>query len=156
MLRRHDVPAANMCGHSFGTFVIAHLRKLYPELVASVLLLDPVCMLTLFPALLQNFIYKGLTLGEMMKNPADAARWLASRDLLIAETFCRCAVFSNFYVRIVVLFVLLLFILWLICFCVFMVSFVFGIRLVWDLAVHPRAVPHCELSKSSLCEGGTL
>lgn len=91
VLRRHGVPSANFVGHSFGTFVIAHMRKLFPETVASVLLCDPVCMLTCFPQLLYNFIYKGVTLDGMRRNPADAARWFAARDLIIAETFCRYA-----------------------------------------------------------------
>lgn len=42
VLRRHRVPAANFVGHSFGTFVVAHMRKLFPETVSSVLLCDPV------------------------------------------------------------------------------------------------------------------
>lgn len=50
VLRRHRVPAANFVGHSFGTFVVAHMRKLFPETVSSVLLCDPVCPLTPPPA----------------------------------------------------------------------------------------------------------
>lgn len=42
VLRRHRVTAANFVGHSFGTFVVAHMRKLFPETVSSVLLCDPV------------------------------------------------------------------------------------------------------------------
>lgn len=42
VLRRHGVARANFAGHSFGTLVIAHMRKLFPESVASVLLCDPV------------------------------------------------------------------------------------------------------------------
>jgi pimeloyl-ACP methyl ester carboxylesterase len=42
VLRRHDIASANWVGHSFGTFVIAHMRKIYPEAVSSVLLCDPV------------------------------------------------------------------------------------------------------------------
>jgi pimeloyl-ACP methyl ester carboxylesterase len=42
VLRRHDIVSANWVGHSFGTFVIAHMRKIYPEAVSSVLLCDPV------------------------------------------------------------------------------------------------------------------
>jgi hypothetical protein len=46
-------------------------------------------MLTCFPKLLYNFIYRDLTLRDVMDNPAEAARWFAARDLVIAATFCR-------------------------------------------------------------------
>ena len=42
VLKRHGVARANFAGHSFGTLVIAHMRKIFPETVASVLLCDPV------------------------------------------------------------------------------------------------------------------
>jgi pimeloyl-ACP methyl ester carboxylesterase len=42
VLQRHGIRRANFAGHSFGTLVIAHLRKIFPETVASVLLCDPV------------------------------------------------------------------------------------------------------------------
>jgi len=50
-----------------------------------------VCLLTCFPKLLANFIYKGVSLDELIRNPAEAGRFLAARDLIIAETFCRHA-----------------------------------------------------------------
>ena len=43
VLKRHRIPRANFAGHSFGTLVVAHMRKIFPEAVASVLLCDPVC-----------------------------------------------------------------------------------------------------------------
>lgn len=48
-----------------------------------------VCMLTCFPKLLYNFIYRGFSIRDVLDNPAEAARWLAARDLTIAATFCR-------------------------------------------------------------------
>jgi hypothetical protein len=42
MLRRHGVQRSHFAAHSFGTFVLAHLRHLYPDVVASMLLCDPV------------------------------------------------------------------------------------------------------------------
>ena len=48
-----------------------------------------VCMLTCFPKLLYNFIYRDLTLKNVVDDPAEAARWFAARDLIIAATFCR-------------------------------------------------------------------
>jgi pimeloyl-ACP methyl ester carboxylesterase len=46
-------------------------------------------MLTCFPKLLYNFIYRDLTFKDVYDNPAEAARWFAARDLIIAATFCR-------------------------------------------------------------------
>ena len=42
VLKRHGVERCNFVGHSFGTLVIAHMRKIFPESVSSVLLCDPV------------------------------------------------------------------------------------------------------------------
>ena len=52
-------------------------------------LLDPVCMFTIWPQLLQNFIYKLPHLGGGILGLIDGARSLFSRDLVIAEAFCR-------------------------------------------------------------------
>lgn len=61
------------------------------QLVHSVALMDPVCLLTCYPQLLYNFIYKSPTL-EALRSPVaalDAARFVCSRDLTIAQTICR-------------------------------------------------------------------
>jgi hypothetical protein len=53
--------------------------------------MDPVCLLTCYPQLLYNFIYKSPTLAAL-RSPAaalDAARFVCSRDLTIAQTICR-------------------------------------------------------------------
>jgi pimeloyl-ACP methyl ester carboxylesterase len=89
VLQRHGINQAHLIGHSFGTFVVAHMRKLFPETVLSVLLCDPVCMLTCFPKLLYNFIYRGVSFRELLDDPVEMARWLVARDLCIASTFCR-------------------------------------------------------------------
>lgn len=67
------------------------MRKLYPATVASVLLCDPVCMLTCVPTLLYSFIYKRATLRDAINDPLLVARWFVAQDLIVAETFCRCA-----------------------------------------------------------------
>ena len=48
-----------------------------------------VCMLTCFPKLLYNFIYRGVSWRELLDDPVEMARWLVARDLCIASTFCR-------------------------------------------------------------------
>lgn len=42
VMERHQVRAAHFVAHSFGTFVVAHTTHLYPDLVKSTLLCDPV------------------------------------------------------------------------------------------------------------------
>ena len=42
MLRRHRIASAHFAAHSFGTFVVAHLRHLYPSTILTLLLCDPV------------------------------------------------------------------------------------------------------------------
>lgn len=46
-------------------------------------------MLTCFPKLLYNFIYRGVSFRELLDDPVEMARWLVARDLCIASTFCR-------------------------------------------------------------------
>ena len=41
-LRRHGVQQAHVAAHSFGTFVAAHARHLYPRMIRTMLLCDPV------------------------------------------------------------------------------------------------------------------
>lgn len=51
-------------------------------------LMDPVCMLTCYPQLLRNFVYKLPTLRESVGSIlgfANAIRWVLARDLVIAE-----------------------------------------------------------------------
>ena len=90
-----DVGAASaaMVGHSYGTFVLSRLVQTAPHRVQSLTLLDPVCMLTIYPQLLRNFVYKAPawacgSLSARLK-AVDAARWLFARDLTVAEAFCR-------------------------------------------------------------------
>ena len=51
-------------------------------------LIDPVCFLTCYPHLLYSFVYKVPKLAEVLSSAAglfNAARFLFSRDLIIAE-----------------------------------------------------------------------
>ena len=48
-------------------------------------LMDPVCMLTIYPQLLQNFVYKMPRLSANVLGLVDSLRFVFSRDLLVAE-----------------------------------------------------------------------
>lgn len=91
MLRRHGYRRCCVVGHSYGTFVASRLCQLHPELVHSACLLDPVAMLTCYPQLLHNFIYKTPTAANFTSvfGAVDLLRFLCSRDLTIAQAFCR-------------------------------------------------------------------
>ena len=49
--------------------------------------MDPVCMLTIYPQLLSNFVYKMPNLLRMttMLGFVDSLRFVFSRDLMVAE-----------------------------------------------------------------------
>ena len=54
-------------------------------------LIDPVCMFTVYPQLLRNFVYRLPRLHWRLglNGVIDTARYLFSRNLIIAETFGR-------------------------------------------------------------------
>ena len=59
------------------------------EAVTAQALIDPVCFLTCYPHLLYNFVYKvprlADVLGAGLEGVMGAARFIFSRDLIIAE-----------------------------------------------------------------------
>ena len=61
------------------------------QLVASMLIADPVCMMTCYPQLLANFVYKAPPLAgrPLLQKITFGARYFAARDLVIAQVFCR-------------------------------------------------------------------
>ena len=62
------------------------------QVVHSLALLDPVCMMTCSPHLLRNFIYTSPRLNwqaPTLHDVMDAARYVCSRDLMVAAAFCR-------------------------------------------------------------------
>jgi hypothetical protein len=79
--------------------VAARVAQLFPADVHSLVLLDPVCLMTCFPQLLANFIYRPLrlppapgaggALAALVDFGFDAARLLCARDPAVAATFCR-------------------------------------------------------------------
>ncbi len=54
-------------------------------------IVDPVCMMTCSPQLLSNFIYRipDVRQAKSVLGAMDCLRFLCSRDLIIAQAFCR-------------------------------------------------------------------
>ena len=85
--------AAPVCrlSHSYGTFVTAKILQLHPKAVEWLCLIDPVCCMTCHPKLTRNFVYRsyqGWPLASRRRF-MDWVQLLFSRDLTIADTFCR-------------------------------------------------------------------
>ena len=77
--------------HSYGSFVTSRVVKRYPALVGGMCIIDPVCLMTCYPQLLANFVYKMLThdTGRLDDLCKDLIKTFASRDYMVAHTFCR-------------------------------------------------------------------
>jgi hypothetical protein len=58
MLERHAFEKAAFVGHSFGSISVAWVRKMRPQIVDSMMLMDPVCLCLCWPKVAYNFIYK--------------------------------------------------------------------------------------------------
>ena len=61
------------------------------------MLIDPVCMLTIYPQLLRNFVYKGpnfATISSLL-GIVDSLRFVFSRDLMVAEVSQRVFTYTN-------------------------------------------------------------
>eukprot|EP00884_Botryococcus_braunii_P016768 jgi/Botrbrau1/3775/Bobra.0183s0010.1 len=93
ILWRHGYEDACFIAHSYGTFCASRICQLYRPIVHSLVLIDPVCFMTCYPHLLYNFVYKVPTLRETflkgIPGLINGVRFFFSRDLTIAETFCR-------------------------------------------------------------------
>ncbi|KAK9803224.1 hypothetical protein WJX73_006378 [Symbiochloris irregularis] len=90
ILHRNNWTKAAFVGHSYGSFVLSRMAQLHKNRVESMVLIDPVCMFTVWPSLLQNFIYKLPVIRDRgVLGLIDGARYLFSRDLVIAHSFCR-------------------------------------------------------------------
>ena len=74
-----------------GTFVAARLLKSEPSLVTSLVLMEPVALLTCWPTLISTFVYGQPTLEPptSIKALVGNLRWLCSREQTMAEAFCR-------------------------------------------------------------------
>eukprot|EP00878_Enallax_costatus_P021001 GHUV01022218.1.p1 GENE.GHUV01022218.1~~GHUV01022218.1.p1 ORF type:complete len:363 (+),score=23.66 GHUV01022218.1:408-1496(+) len=83
MFELHRIRKASMVAHSYGTFYVSCLLKLYPEKVHSACLIDPVCCCMWSGHLISNFVY----------NPARSTTglitWLIARDIHTATSVSR-------------------------------------------------------------------
>eukprot|EP00899_Mesostigma_viride_P009905 jgi/Mesvir1/18916/Mv18903-RA.1 len=57
-MAEHGLGPALWVGHSLGTFIVAAVNELHPELIHSVVLIDPVCFLLWEADLVRNFCYR--------------------------------------------------------------------------------------------------
>lgn len=66
-------------------------RRLKQACACVQVLIDPVCMFTIYPQLLRNFIYRPPRMHWRMGFPGviDGLRYLFARNLVIAEAFGR-------------------------------------------------------------------
>ncbi|KAL6784986.1 hypothetical protein ACKKBG_A01950 [Auxenochlorella protothecoides x Auxenochlorella symbiontica] len=90
-LERHGFSRAVVMGHSYGTFVASRFTQLFPKMVHSLVIMDPVCMLVCYPQLLHNFIYRRPSRENFtsVSGSLDLIRFFCSRDLTISQAFCR-------------------------------------------------------------------
>jgi pimeloyl-ACP methyl ester carboxylesterase len=77
--------------HSYGTFVVAKILQLRQDAVENVCLIDPVCCMTCHPKLTKNFVYRAYQGWPFASKRRfmDFVQLIFSRDLTIADTFCR-------------------------------------------------------------------
>lgn len=76
--------------HSYGSFVLSQILQSRNSSVEKVCLIDPVSLMTCHPKLTSNFVYRsfqGLSLSS--KRFMDLIQFVFSRDLTLAQTFCR-------------------------------------------------------------------
>eukprot|EP00882_Tetradesmus_deserticola_P002665 GHRQ01002835.1.p1 GENE.GHRQ01002835.1~~GHRQ01002835.1.p1 ORF type:complete len:271 (+),score=126.08 GHRQ01002835.1:316-1128(+) len=94
MLDELGVPRVCVMAHSYGTFIASLLVRHHPERLASLYLLDPVCIGMFMPYLLTNFLYhrlewKGWSKAALLDMSKVAVRKLAANDLHLCATFSR-------------------------------------------------------------------
>eukprot|EP00887_Chlorella_sp_A99_P006932 scaffold2.g6932.t1 len=78
-LRARGYAAACFVAHSYGTFCVARVCQRFPEMVHSLVLVDPVACLTFYPQLLPNFIYRKWSLPRSLAEAVDLIRFLCRR-----------------------------------------------------------------------------
>lgn len=80
ILGRCNVTSASVVAHSYGTFMSSRLVQRHPELVHSLVLIDPVCFVMFSGKLVTNFVYQPRS---------SIITWLVARDLHHAASVCR-------------------------------------------------------------------
>lgn len=84
ILGNHSYTDCTLVGHSFGSMLAGGVLRRSPEIIHSLVLLDPVCLLLSLPAVAYNFLYK---------EPRSLMDWViyifASREITISHTLYR-------------------------------------------------------------------
>jgi pimeloyl-ACP methyl ester carboxylesterase len=76
--------------HSYGTFVLSQILQSRNSSVEQAFLIDPVCLMTCHPKLTSNFVYRNFQGPPVsFKRFMDLVQFVFSRDLTLAQTFCR-------------------------------------------------------------------
>eukprot|EP00475_Leptophrys_vorax_P041145 TRINITY_DN77526_c0_g1_i1.p1 TRINITY_DN77526_c0_g1~~TRINITY_DN77526_c0_g1_i1.p1 ORF type:complete len:825 (+),score=16.65 TRINITY_DN77526_c0_g1_i1:259-2475(+) len=89
-LKKHHAKRVAYIGHSYGTFIAATFLRRYRPLVASMGLIDPVCVLLCLPKVLHSFVYKYPEAENTGAQIGETLRWfLCSRELQVATAICR-------------------------------------------------------------------
>ncbi len=93
ILRTHNLPPAVLVAHSYGTLVATRIQRTYPHILAGLVLLEPVSLLPVWPALLHNFVYHVPGWRSALRSwrtlVVYARSVILARELAVAETFCR-------------------------------------------------------------------
>jgi pimeloyl-ACP methyl ester carboxylesterase len=93
VLRAHRLGPAVVVGHSYGTLVATRLQRQHAELVAGLVLLEPVSLLPVWPSLLHNFVYHVPSVRHALRGWRSLVVWARSvflaKELAVAETFGR-------------------------------------------------------------------
>lgn len=89
MCRATSILLQSCRGHALhaGKAQLSKLTNIYAALqvVKTLVLIDAVCLLTCWPGLLYNFIYRKPSCHMDGKGCLDAIRFVCSRDLMVAE-----------------------------------------------------------------------
>lgn len=84
LLHMHGFAQASFVGHSFGTALCACVHTRYPDIVTSLYLLDPVCLILPLPFVAFNFFYR---------EPTSLTEWaiynLYSREISVSHVLRR-------------------------------------------------------------------
>lgn len=89
---------ATCMGHSYGSLVLAQYTRTRPHRVASLGLIDPVCILLCLPYVIYNFVYKYSDFKDFKGTMLDMVRlFMCSREFNVARALCRGFNWHNLY-----------------------------------------------------------